>query len=55
MSTVKNATPLRLNESRSQPLELVFASEQEVKKHCDTHGNLQWVIFEGVVYDVTEY
>lgn len=32
-----------------------FHSEKEVTEYCKKNGNLKWAIFEGQVYDLTEY
>lgn len=34
---------------------MIFNSEQDVTNHCKSNGNLAWIIFEGIVYDVKEY
>ncbi len=34
---------------------MVFNTEQDVTNYCKANGNLHWIIFEGHVYDVTDY
>ncbi len=34
---------------------LYFQTEQEVTDYCRENGNLKWVVFQGVVYDVADY
>lgn len=34
---------------------MYFNSEKEVTDYCKKNGDLQWVIYQGVVYDVAEY
>lgn len=34
---------------------LYFQTEQEVTDYCRANGNLKWVVYQGIVYDVADY
>ena len=39
----------------TKPVLIEFRDEEDVTQYCAKNGDLKWVIFEGMVYDVTNY
>ena len=41
--------------SQKKAKEIIFETEAEFNTVCENSPNLQYVLFEGIVYDVSEY